>query len=50
MSRIQIADLSSSESNLLYDVNDAEMSAILGGKAPKWVHKLVDAVWDFFVK
>lgn len=50
MSRIQIADLNSSESEygLLYDVNDAETSAILGAAAPKWVHKLVDAIWDFF--
>ena len=48
MSRIQIADLSSSEFDLLYDVNDAETSAILGAGAPPWVHKLVDAIWDVF--
>jgi hypothetical protein len=31
MSRIQIADLNSSEFGFLYDVNDAEMLAIIGG-------------------
>jgi hypothetical protein len=50
MSRIQIADLNSSEFGLLYDVNDAETSAILGSAAPKWVHKLVDAIWDAIFK
>jgi len=32
MSRIQIADLNSSEFGFLYDVNDAEMLAIVGGR------------------
>jgi hypothetical protein len=31
MSRIQIADLNSSEFGFLYDVNDAEILAIVGG-------------------
>lgn len=31
MSRIQIADLNSSEFGFLYDVNDAEILAITGG-------------------
>jgi hypothetical protein len=32
MSRIQIADLNSSEFGFLYDVNDTEMLAIVGGR------------------
>jgi hypothetical protein len=48
MSRIQIADLNSSEFGLLYDVNDAEMLGIVGGKAPNIIHRIIDAIWDFF--
>jgi hypothetical protein len=48
MSRIQIADLNSSEFGFLYDVNDTEMLAISGGfigkvlkKLTKWIKKNV---------
>ena len=45
MSRIQIADLNSSEFSLLYDVNDAEMLAIVGGG---WFKKALKKVANFF--
>jgi hypothetical protein len=51
MSRIQIADLNSSEFGFLYDVNDTEMLAISGGffkkafkKLKKWIKKNVKSV------
>jgi hypothetical protein len=52
MSRIQIADLNSSEFGFMYDVNDAEMLAIIGGgffkktfkKLKKWIKKNVKSV------
>jgi hypothetical protein len=45
MSRIQIADLNSSEFGFLYDVNDAEMLAIVGGG---WLSKAWKKVKNFF--
>jgi hypothetical protein len=45
MSRIQIADLNSSEFGFLYDVNDAEMLAIIGGG---WFSKAWKSIKNFF--
>ena len=41
MSRIQIADLNSSEFGFLYDVNDAEILAITGGCALRRLVRLI---------
>ena len=45
MSRIQIADLNSSEFGFLYDVNDAEMLAIVGGS---WWRRAWRSIRNFF--
>ena len=47
MSRIQIADLNSSEFGFLYDVNDAEMVAIIGGS---WLKKFFKKATNAVVK
>ena len=47
MSRIEIADLNSSEFGFLYDVNDAEMVAVLGGG---WLKKFFKKAANAVVK
>ena len=50
MSRIQIADLNSSEFGFLYDVNDTEMLAIVGGNLFKRIVNSVKNEIKFQVK
>jgi hypothetical protein len=47
MSRIQIADLNSSEFGFMYDVNDAEMLAIIGGG---WLKRFLKKAGKAIVK
>ncbi|WP_262506917.1 hypothetical protein [Saccharicrinis aurantiacus] len=30
------------------EIKSNELTLIDGGSAPAWVHKIVDAVWDYF--